>query len=142
MAKIFHLNNRELSNKPLKGQPTEKPNKLSSSSKEPLTKSNNKLPDPLAPSTSAELLHYNWPLISVLQGSQTQSAIGVLPVATPLLATPSAQLHLKDYVAPKSSNMMLTSFYRMTQLNMELVYSPAQGLTPLVISRCKTQKCC
>ena len=72
-------------------------------------KDNYKLQEPLAPSISAELLSSNLPVISVLQGSQTQPAIEVPPVATHPSATSSSRLHLNDCVAPESRYVMLTS---------------------------------
>jgi hypothetical protein len=75
--------------------------------------SNNKLQEPLAPSTSAEPSSSDPPLISVPQGSQTQPAIGVPPVVTRLSATPSAQMPLNDYVAPESHRVMLRSLDKM-----------------------------
>ncbi|PLW31740.1 hypothetical protein PCASD_15660 [Puccinia coronata f. sp. avenae] len=47
------------------------------------------------------------------QGSQTQPAIGVPPVVTRPLATPSAQMPLNDYVAPESHRVMLRSLDKM-----------------------------
>ncbi|PLW32231.1 hypothetical protein PCANC_17995 [Puccinia coronata f. sp. avenae] len=47
------------------------------------------------------------------QGSQTQPAIGVLPVVTRPSATPSAQMPLNNHVAPKSHRVMLRSLDEM-----------------------------